>query len=155
MSDAWVTKREAAAMLQMSEKTVDRMAAQGKLKRDVRLVAGKGSLPHFRRREIDAIVSKEMGRHEPGTGLVRVLDNEVASPVPQQPGTPPTNFWEFLRRVEGAGPLPPSELACKAYLTMDEAVRYTGLSAGFIRGKVTPLTGMRPFRYRREELEKL
>jgi hypothetical protein len=58
------------------------------------------------------------------------------------------------------GLLPMVELARKVYLTTEEAVRYSGLTVDVLaelveKKKVRRLETMRPFRYRRADLEKL
>lgn len=139
----WMTKQQVAAALGVSEKTVSRMAAKGELgESKIRGGPETGETPRPVYNSVQvAIVADGMGGR---------LGNapKLLSP-PAVPDAP-------LK----AKPLPLSELRFKAFLTTDEAVRYSGLPEAVLieisgRGLIQRLTNMKPYRYCRIELERL
>lgn len=137
----WMTKQQVAAALGVSEKTVSRMAADGKLIQET--YATKGATPR------PVYEPESVYKHHPGkTGdTITFSRPPILLSPPAVPDAPPK-----------AKPLPLSELRWKTFLTTDEAVRYSGLPEAVLvelatRGKISRWTNMKPYRYSRKDLE--
>jgi hypothetical protein len=150
----WYTKQEAARVLQVSEKTIDRMVEREQLGRDYRRIPGQTPVPIFKPADLKKLAA-ERGINvdtKPETSIVKVNgalepDAHLTSQALQQTAT-------------AAPELPLSELRHKVYLTTDEAVRYSGLSVDYLselvrQGKLARLEALRPYRYKRVDLEGL
>ena len=126
--DLWKTKNEAAAILGCSVKTVDRLAAAGKIKKQERRVPGRRPLPVFNPKDIErkleeSAVLKAVPVSEQGSGgaLMR-----------QQKG----NGAEFFAQFAASMANPQLRLGEKVYLTLGEASAYSGLSRTLLLRKV-------------------
>jgi len=144
----WLTKAQVAQALRVSERTVDRLHARGRLAK------------HERGPNVPVYNPDQVLRLAREKGL-SVPDGQAALPAPGGQLVP-ARLFEALAAIPppGRDALPLAELRAKVYLTTAEAVRYTGLPAAYLgelvaRGKLKRLEHMRPYRYRRADLEKL
>ena len=117
----WLTKTEAAAFLRVSEKTIERLAAKGDVRRATRKRAGLRPLPVYDPR-----------------GLEKLKDSQTieAVVVPQDHGNPTqalaprpdlSSFLEALLPAKGV------PLQDKLFLNVKEAALYSGLPQATIR----------------------
>lgn len=153
----WLTLAQAATALEVSERTLHRMADSDQLVWERRKVPGEKEARVFDPASVNALRAKK--------GLPPVADSGSQG----QALAPPAQLEQFALAVvkaarQDAEPepeedqgLPLSELRFKVYLTTAEAVRPSGLSAERLRelvkeGKISR-DGTR--KYRRVDLEKL
>jgi hypothetical protein len=156
----WLTKREAAAVLRCSEKSVERLVAAAKLEQRMR--------PGDRGRSVAVYPPSAVASLRPA-GLA------VLPPMPADSGRgpavlraaaggkllpPPGSFEALARQLAGlaqlAESLSPQSDRC-VYVSMDAAVRISGLSEATIRdlyisGRVYAMKFGRGLRYRRADL---
>ena len=147
--DQWKTKAEAAQILGVSEKTVERMAERGELGKAERKIPGRRPLPVFDPDDIEK-VQKQTLRPQPllvpavtsSKAFGQLSAHDARSMAAAMLGTD----LAFRR-------LSPVD---KLYLTIPEASEYTGLTQTFLRrliksGKLTALKD-RGWKIRREDL---
>jgi predicted DNA-binding transcriptional regulator AlpA len=132
--DQWLPMADVVARTGLSQRTVYRMASQGRLQQAQRRIPGRRPLAVFSPESVSEIVAS--------TGQ--------PSPKPQARSEPAADG------VTGSV-LPPSELSFKLYLNEEEAIRYTGFGRAWIRvhGKGRPIGPHGAVVYRRVDLEKL
>jgi predicted DNA-binding transcriptional regulator AlpA len=142
--DHWLPMGEVVAQTGLSERTVYRMVAEGRLKQAQRRIPGRRPMSVFDPSGVAAISAS--------TFKPRAR--------PQQPAPQDGNaiVKDGLQREETFDSLlPPSELSFKLYLTEEEAIRYTGFGRAFLRatgkGRMIGPRGSKV--YRRVDLEKL
>ena len=146
--DDWKTKEEAAQLLQIGFKTVERYARAKKLRRKYRRIPGRRPLPVYHPEDIDRISRETIPlapvEPPPSQALTRRLD--------------PAAFLSAL--IENSNGQPPKvRLSEKLYLTLNEASEYTGLSKTLLRRKIhdeeLPALKDGGFKLRRRDLENL
>ena len=143
----WLTKTQAAAFLQVSEKTIERLASKGDVRRATRKRPGVRPLPVY----------------DPDD-LQKVKDSQTAQPVvvPQAELSQPTalarraDLPSFLQALFPAVDVP---LRDKLFLNVKEAVRYSGLPQSTIRHLIhankLPAVKAGGWRIKRSDLEQL
>ena len=145
--DDWFTKSQAAAFLQVSEKTIERLARKGEIHRETRKRPGVRPSPVYSPEDLDRVKNAQ-------TPQVAVL------PPQAEAGVFPHSFpaWTFLpslNRSSGAD----VPLRDKLFLTVKEAVRFSGLPESTIRRLLRSgkLPGIKTggWRIRRADLEEL
>lgn len=146
--EEWKTKREAASILGVSEKTIERYAEKGQLARKERRIPGRVPLPVFSPDDIARIQKETMqptpagASPAPGANLARISPR----------GDVVTLLAELLRARE---PTPSS----KMFLTIEEAAAHSGLSETYLRRKIKAgeLVALkdRGWKIRRGDLDKL
>jgi excisionase family DNA binding protein len=126
-----ITKNEALDILRVSERALQKYAAQGKL--EVRYIRGDSGRKEARYIEKDIKkLQEEQGRviYRPSNSPTNSTEDH--SPVPIRPNSPlvfeltPEIFESFQKIL--SPPLPPSEIKEKPILTLLEASTLTGLS---------------------------
>jgi len=146
--DEWKTKEEAAQLLQVGVKTVERYAKSDKIRREYRRVPGRRPLPVYNPEDIEKIRQENVPMTPveplPPQALARKLD--------------PAAFLSALLQ-NGNGQAPQVRLSEKLYLTLNEAAEYTGLSKTLLRRKIHDgeLQALKDggFKIRRRDLEGL
>lgn len=136
----WYTIQQAAATLGVSEKTVSRMAADGRLFAERVKVAGDLPRYLYDPEKVDALLAQKRAEAGPLLLAAPAVEDEP------EPGEPE--------------PLPLSELRFKVFLTTQEAVRYSGLPEAVLvqlhrDGRLPRLTNMKPYRYARRSIDYL
>ena len=146
--DEWFTKSQAAAFLQVSEKTVERLASKGEIRRETRKRPGVRPSPVYSPEDLDRVKAAQVPQ-------VAVLPPQAeAGCVPAL--APRVDLPAFLQSLV-AGPDVP--LRDKLFLTVKEAVRFSGLPESTIRRllRTGKLPGFKAggWRIRRVDLEEL
>jgi excisionase family DNA binding protein len=148
----WPTKAEAAATLGMSEKTIERLAAHGRIQQAYRRIPNRRPTPVFNPRDIE----KLKGETVAGQPFIVDVSEEGSE---RALAKPPAKREEIAALVLQALAAPKTAPSVKLYLTVGEAAEYTGLSATFIRRKIkaAELSALRDrgWKIRRADLEKL
>ena len=144
----WFTKSQAAAFLQLSEKTVERLAAKGQIHRASRKRPGVRPQRVYDPDDLQKIKDSQIPR-------VEIVSKAEAPPpsalVPRADLLP-----SLLQKL-----LPPSDLPLrdKLYLTIKEAARYAGLPQATIRRLIRaaklPAVKAGGWRIKRSDLETL
>ena len=144
----WLTKTQAAAFLQVSEKTIERLASKGDLHRATRKRQGARPLPVY----------------DPDD-LQKVKDSQTTTPavVPEAAPTqtkalaPRLDFPSFLQALSETPRDVP--LQDKLFLNLKEAARYSGLPLSLIRRLIKenklPAIKAGGWRIKRADLEQL
>ncbi len=149
--DEWKTKEEAAQLLQVGVKTVERYAKADKIRREYRRIPGRRPLPVYNPEDIEKIRQENVpmtpAEPQPSQALTRKLD-------------PAAFLSALLQNVQNGNGQPSKvRLSEKLYLTLNEAAEFTGLSKTLLRRKIHDgeLTALRDggFKIRREDLESL
>ena len=145
--DDWLTKVQAATFLQVSEKTIERLATKGDIRRATRKRQGARPLPVYDLED-----------------LQKVKDSQTAQPtiVPESQPTqtkalaPRVDLPSFLQAFSPAGDVP---LKDKLFLNLKEAARYAGLPQSLIRRliRANKLNAIKAggWRIKRTDLEQL
>lgn len=122
----WLTRDQAAARLQVSGKTVDRMADRQQLERRMRARPRRKPEPVFDPQAVDAIA----GARSPA---IVALSRERTTPAPA--ATPPAQATGIdvaaIARAIAQALAPPR--TSPAWLTLPEAAQHTGLSQSLLR----------------------
>ena len=121
--DDWLTKTQAASVLQVSEKTIERLARKGEIRRETRKRTGARSLPVYSPEDLERVKAEQIPQ-------VAVLPPQAeAGEVPAV--VPRVDLPSFLQAlIPGTGDVPVKD---KLFLTVKEAVRYSGLPESTIR----------------------
>ena len=123
--DNWLTKSAAAAELQVSEKTIERLAAKNEIERRTRRRTGARPQPVYNPSDVAKI--KESQNAE--TFVVPKSEKTAAKPskalVPVRP-----DLGAFLQALSPSEHVP---LTDKLFLNLKEAARYSGLPRSLIR----------------------
>jgi len=140
----WIPKPEAARRLGVTERTVDRMIAAGKLERTWRRVPGRRDLAVIHPGQLAALEAATVQAPAAASPPPAAADGAIAA----------AELIEALDRLARA--LKPAPL----WLTLDEAVEYSGLSRELlkqlIRARKLPLLRDGEARkVRRRDLERL
>lgn len=138
---SWLTKPQAAAALQVAAKTIERWADDEKIE--------QRTMPNGRVLFSPADIQRLAAERGISTAVVKARVGKVARIHQVQASA-------MIGRDE-TQQLPLSELRHKVFLTTPEAVRYTGLPADYLSSltSLPRVENLRPYRYRRTDLEKL
>ena len=144
--DDWLIKTQAAAFLQVSEKTIERLATKGDVRRATRKRPGVRPLPVYDPDDLQKIKDSQIPR-------VEIISQAEAPQIPAL--APSVDLPPFLQTLF------PSDLPLrdKLFLTIKEAARFAGLPQATIRrlihaGKL-PAAKAGGWRIKRSELEQL
>ena len=146
--DDWLTKTEAAAFLRVSEKTIERLATKGDVRRATRKRVGVRPLPVYDPRDLEKVKDSQ------------TVQVEVVAPADagqSQALVPRVDLPSFLQTLFPATDDMP--LRDKLFLNIKEAARYSGLPQSTIRrlihaGKL-PGVKVGGWRIKRSDLEQL
>src|SRR5512146_198105 len=146
--DGWLTKQEAAHVLQVAEKTIDRMADRSELQKATRKRPGLPPVVVFHPDDVER-ARRERNKPLPAflvPSVGQVVDVSRETPVGPAPNMTvqpmsdpskvpavqsPSDMAEFLGAfARRSGPVP-------LWLNEEEAVRYSGLGIGHLRNAVT------------------
>ena len=147
--DDWFTKSQAAAFLQLSEKTIERLAAKGDLRRATRKRSGIRPLPVYDPDDLQKIKDEQIPRVE----IVAQAD-----PKQQQPALVPRAdlLPSLLQTLFPSDNLP---LRDKLFFTLKEAARFAGLPQATIRRLIhaakLPAVKAGGWRIKRSDLEQI
>ena len=145
--DDWLIKTQAAAFLQVSEKTIERLATKGDLRRATRKRPGVRPLPVYDPDDLQKIKDSQVA-------TVEIISQAEA---PQRPALVPRVdlLPSFLQTLF------PSDLPLrdKLFLTIKEAARFAGLPQATIRRLIhaakIPAVKAGGWRIKRSDLEQL
>ena len=143
----WLTKTAAAAFLRVSEKTIERLATKGDVRRTTRKRHGVRPLPVYNPDDLQKVKDSQ-------TAQVEVVPQAEAGQT--QALAPRVDLPSFLQALFPAADMP---LRDKLFLTIKEAARYSGLPQSTIRrliraGKI-PAVKAGGWRIKRSDLEQL
>lgn len=139
--DDWLTKQQAAQVLGLAEKSLDRMATRGEIQKAMRKRPGLPPQAVFHPGDVDRAKAEREKPFVMPSGTtstsVPVLSNSAAMPAVIQA------ISGIKQRSDGV------RLPERLYLTIEEAAEFTGLGVGYIRkqireGKITPRRGAGP-----------
>ena len=143
----WLTKTQAAAFLKISEKTIERLAAKGELRRESRKRSGVRPLVVYHPDDLQQIKDSQTPR-------VEIMAQ--ADPQPQPALVPRADLLPSLLQNLFPSDLP---LRDKLFLTVKEAARFAGLPQATIRRLIhaTALPAVKAggWRIKRSDLENL
>ena len=146
--DDWFTKSQAAAFLKISEKTIERLATKGTVRRATRKRPGVRPLPVYNPDDLEQIRDSQIPRVE----IVPQAEPQQRSAlVPRAVDLLPSLLQNLL----------PSDLPLrdKLFLTVKEASRFAGLPQTTIRRLIhaaaIPAVKAGGWRIRRADLEQL
>ena len=148
--DNWFTKSQAAAFLQMSEKTVERLAAKGDIRRATRKRPGVRPLPVYDPDNLQQIKDSQIPRVE--------VVPQAEAPQQQPALVPRADLLPLLLQTLFPSDLPdlPRD---KLFLTIKEAARFAGLPQATIRRLIhaaaIPAVKAGGWRIKRSDLEQL
>ncbi len=149
--DHWKTKAEAAEILECSEKTIGRLAAQKKIQKVLRRMPGRKPLPVFSPDDIEQIRQETMKSE-----AVVVEEQGSGKALVRQSGR---NGAELLARLVAGVSSARVSVPQKIYLNLDEAVEYSGMPRAWLLRKIKSgeLKAMKAggWKIRRSELEEL
>lgn len=153
--DQWPTMPEVTARTGMSQRTIYRHVEEGRLRKAERPIPGRRPLPVFHPEDVENLMAMI-------PQVLPVSSQELSLPHSAAVAKPVTVTAKPLAHSDGmiSIPLSLNELRHKVYLETDEAVRYSGLNEDYLAtlakaGKIVRITSMRPYRYRRVDLEAL
>ena len=143
--DDWLIKTQAAAFLQVSEKTIERLATKGDVRRATRKRPGVRPLPVYDPDDLQKIKDSQIPR-------VEIIGGSTAAARAR----PRVDLLPSFLQTLFPSDLP---LRDKLFLTIKEAARFAGLPQATIRrlihaGKI-PAVKAGGWRIKRSELEKL
>ena len=146
--DDWFTKSQAAAFLQVSEKTIERLARKDEIHRETRKRPGVRPSPVYSPEDLDRLKNAQ-------TPQVAVLPPQAETGgVPAL--VPRVELPSFLQSLLSGADVP---LRDKLFLSVKEAVRFSGLPESTIRRLLRSgkLPGVKAggWRIRRGDLEEL
>ena len=146
--DDWFTKSQAAAFLQLSEKTVERLAAKGQIRRASRKRPGVRPLPVYDPDDLQKIKDSQIPRVE--------IVSQAQAPQQQSDLVPRADLLPSLLQNLLPSDLP---LRDKLFLTVKEAARFAGLPQATIRRLIhaakIPAVKAGGWRIKRSDLEQL
>ena len=147
--DDWFTKSQAAGLLQVSEKTVERLAHKGQIRRETRKRPGVRPLVVYHPDDLQQIKDA----HIPRVEIVSQAD-----PKQQQPALVPRAdlLPSLLQTLFPSDNLP---LRDKLFFTLKEAARFAGLPQATIRRLIhaakLPAVKAGGWRIKRSDLEQI
>ena len=151
--DDWFTKSQAAATLQVSEKTIERLATKGDIRRATRKRPGIRPLPVYDPDDLQKIKDSQIPRVE--------IISQAEAPQQQPALVPradllPSDLLPSLLQTLFPVDLP---LRDKLFLTIKEAARFAGLPQATIRRLIhaaaIPAVKAGGWRIKRSDLEQL
>ena len=147
--DDWFTKSQAAGLLQVSEKTVERLARKGEIRRETRKRPGVRPSPVYSPEDLDRVKAAQVPQ------VVVMPPQAEAGGVPAL-APRALELPSFLQSLVSGADVP---LRDKLFLTVKEAVRFSGLPESTIRRLLRSgkLPGFKAggWRIRRVDLEEL
>jgi len=155
---SWLTKKETAAALGVSEKTVERLAVRGKLEQRLRLSDGARSVVVYNPANIEALRTTSVAVLPPETpGSTVVYKPQPAAPSFDAVGYQLARLVDLAVRVSDRVS---DRVELSVYVSMKVAIPLTGLSRGMLleladAGKIKRYPFGRGWRYRRADLEAL
>ena len=124
--DDWFTKSQAAAFLQVSGKTIERLARKGEIHRETRKRPGVRPSPVYSPEDLDRVKNAQ-------TPQVAVLPPQAEAGGVPALVPPRVDLPSFLQSLLSGADVP---LRDKLFLTVKEAVRFSGLP----ESTIPPLT---------------
>ena len=147
--DDWFTKSQAAAALRVSEKTIERLATKGHIRRATRKRPGVRPSPVYCPKDLDRVKNAQ-------TAQVVVMPPQADAGELPVPASRAGEFTVFLQSLITGANVP---LRDKLFLTIKEAARFAGLPQATIRRLIhaaaIPAVKAGGWRIKRSELEKL
>ena len=144
----WLTKTQAAAFLRVSEKTIERLATKGDVRRATRKRPGVRPLPVYDPADLQKIKDSQ-------TPQVEIVHHAEATPPLGL--APRVDLPSFLQAL--IPPQPDTLLRDKLFLTIKEAARYSGLPQStirrLIRAEKLPAVKVGGWRIKRSALEQV
>ena len=144
----WLTKTQAAAFLRVSEKTIERLATKGDVRRATRKRPGVRPLPVYDPAGLQKIKDSQ-------TPQVEIVHHAEATPPLGL--APRVDLPSFLQAL--IPPQPDTLLRDKLFLTIKEAARYSGLPQStirrLIRAEKLPAVKVGGWRIKRSALEQV
>jgi hypothetical protein len=133
---------DVVAQTGLSQRTIYRMVAEGRLRQGQRRVPGRRPMAVFDPEAVAEISAST------------IRSGDIQEPAPERAGRAGK---ADVRNDDFDSGLPPSELSFKLYLTEQEAIRYTSFGRAWLRahGKGKPIGPHGSRVYRRVDLEKL
>ena len=145
--DDWCTKAQAAATLQVSEKTIERLATKGDIRRATRKRPGIRPLPVYDPGDLQKIKDSQIPH-------VEIITQAEARSVPAL--TPRLDLPSILQSLVNGADVP---LRDKLFFSVKEAARYSGLPQSTIRRLIhaskIPAVKAGGWRIKRSDLEQL
>ena len=149
--DDWCTKSQAAATLQVSEKTIERLATKGVIRRATRKRPGIRPLPVYDPDDLQKIKDSHIPRVE--------IITQAEAPQQQPALVPRADLLPLLLQTLFPSDLPDLPLREKLFLTIKEAARFAGLPQATIRRLIhaaaIPAVKAGGWRIKRSDLEQL
>ena len=155
----WPTREEAAALLNVSTRTIDRYIREGQIEAAHKRQPGR----KFR----TVCNPRDLERLKPQTHVMPALELQrqqqtAAIARPPMAGTPPLqpqDVAQLLHLMASlAAPAPP-QASYTRFLTLEQAANYTGLTRAFLERAIEeeqlPAVRDRAWKVRREDLDKL
>jgi excisionase family DNA binding protein len=155
----WLTKAQVAQILGVAEKTVDRLAVKGKLQKQTRERPGLPPVVVFHPGDVER---ERVARNQPTEAFV--VPDGVNSAVGQQLVSRVPDMSELYGLMGGVIGHATAEMMVRqdfpVFLTTQQAAEYSGLSEDFLlklvrAGTLRRVAGMRGFRYKKTDLDKL
>ena len=148
--DDWFTKSQAAGLLQVSEKTVERLAHKGVIRRETRKRPGVRPLVVYHPDDLQKIKDSQIPRVE--------IVSQAEAPQQQPALVPRADLLPSL--LQNLFPSPDLiPLRHKLFLTLKEAARFAGLPQATIRRLIhsaaLPAVKAGGWRIKRSDLEQL
>ena len=144
----WFTKSQAAATLQVSEKTIERLATKGDIRRATRKRPGVRPLPVYDPDDLQKIKDSQIPRVE--------IISQAEAPQQRPALVPRADLLPSLLQTLFPSDLP---LRDKLFLTIKEAARFAGLPQATIRRLIhaaaIPAVKAGGWRIKRSDLEQL
>lgn len=158
----WLTKEQAAAKLDVSVKTVERLAIGKRLQKRMRRRAGGSPLAVFNPESVERLLAERAATEEPVTPEVVAERQELATANPSAASevTTAVDLGGFVDAIRALAPAPEAvPLAEKPRLTLREAVAL-GYQADDLRnrvraGSLTNVGTPHRYRFRRRDLDAL
>jgi len=147
--DNWLTKQEVCARLACSERTIERLAKEGRLKKKLRHISGRKSLAVYSPESVADLQEQNLRSVPVGPGgmALATIRSRALPIVPMKP--------EEDRAVD----VPSLPAAPNAFLTISQAAHYLGTTKAFIKRAIAagtlPATKDRCTRIRKTDVEKL
>ena len=146
--DDWCTKSQAAAILQVSEKTIERLATKGDIRRATRKRPGIRPLPVYDPDDLQKIKETHIPRVE--------IITQADAPQQQPALVPRLDLPSFLQSFGTGADVP---LRDKLFFSVKEAARFAGLPQATIRRLIhaskIPAFKAGGWRIKRSDLEQL
>ena len=149
----WITREDAARIIGVSTKTIEKLERDKKLHRKDRSRPGRPPLAVYNPDDVKRNAEERSRSAEPG-----ILPPETRALAPAPRASLPAGFLEALSNASNSSKVRTAE---RVFLKVYEASEYSGLPQEYLRqlvreGKLKAITeGVRGWRIRRSDLEKL